>query len=259
MTASRRPDRPGVRELLHHAATGRVDAQRNGPGRDRPRTPPGASTVRGHRVRVARTGPAQPNSRGTPRPRRAPTGPPRHAAGRRPGPAPGHRDRHRGRRAVPGSRRTADLAGEIARCIADMLALEVPTASVLLGQGTGGGALALVAADRILAAQHGSLIPRFPSKAPARSCTTTPATLRRWRPDKECDRQTCWHTESPIVSFPELPDAADEPQRFCARVGAVLQEELAALDNVDTKRRLARRAQRLDRIGRPDPVLARTG
>jgi acyl-CoA carboxylase subunit beta len=36
------------------------------------------------------------------------------------------------------------LAGEIARCLADLVTIDAPTVSVLLGQGTGGGALALV-------------------------------------------------------------------------------------------------------------------
>ena len=150
------------------------------------------------------------------------------------------------------------LAGEIARCIADMLALEVPTASVLLGQGTGGGALALVPADRILAAQHGWLSPLPPEGASAilYHDTSHAATMAARQGVRSADLLAHGIVDRVI---PELPDAADEPQRFCARVGAILQEELAALDNVDTKRRLARRAQRLDRIGRPDPVLARTG
>lgn len=59
------------------------------------------------------------------------------------------------------------LAGEIARCIADMVSLDVPTISLLLGQGTGGGALALIPADRVLAARHGWLSPLPPEGASA--------------------------------------------------------------------------------------------
>ena len=44
------------------------------------------------------------------------------------------------------------MAGEIARSISDMTALTVPSVSVLLGEGTGGGALALLPARRIIAA-----------------------------------------------------------------------------------------------------------
>ncbi len=46
----------------------------------------------------------------------------------------------------------AGIAGKIAQCIASMITVPVPTVAVLLGQGTGGGALALLPADRVLAA-----------------------------------------------------------------------------------------------------------
>ena len=59
------------------------------------------------------------------------------------------------------------LAGEIARCLADLVTIDAPTVSVLLGQGTGGGALALVPADRVIAARHGWLSPLPPEGASA--------------------------------------------------------------------------------------------
>ena len=52
--------------------------------------------------------------------------------------------------------------GEIARSLHDLIGLASPTLSVLLGQGTGGGALALFPADRTIAAQHGWLSPLPP-------------------------------------------------------------------------------------------------
>lgn len=51
------------------------------------------------------------------------------------------------------------LAGEIARCLAQMVQLTVPTVSVLLGQGTGGGALALLPTRRVIAAGNAWLSP----------------------------------------------------------------------------------------------------
>ncbi|MCB0946273.1 MAG: acetyl-CoA carboxyl transferase, partial [Mycobacterium sp.] len=51
------------------------------------------------------------------------------------------------------------LAGEIARCLSELVTLSTPTVSVLLGQGSGGPALAMVPADRVLAARHGWLAP----------------------------------------------------------------------------------------------------
>jgi acetyl-CoA carboxylase beta subunit/acetyl-CoA carboxylase alpha subunit len=59
------------------------------------------------------------------------------------------------------------LAGEIAQCIATMSTLTVPTVSVLLGQGTGGGALALLPATTVLAAGHAWLAPLPPEGASA--------------------------------------------------------------------------------------------
>jgi acetyl-CoA carboxylase carboxyl transferase subunit beta len=59
----------------------------------------------------------------------------------------------------------AGIAGKIAQCIAAMISLPVPTVAVLLGQGTGGGALALLPADRVLAAEHAWLAPLAPEGA----------------------------------------------------------------------------------------------
>jgi acetyl-CoA carboxylase carboxyl transferase subunit beta len=51
------------------------------------------------------------------------------------------------------------LSAEIARSIAIMTRLPQPTLSVLLGQGTGGAALALLGAGRVLAAENAWLSP----------------------------------------------------------------------------------------------------
>lgn len=57
------------------------------------------------------------------------------------------------------------IAGEIARCIATMTTMSVPTLSVVLGQGSGGGALALLPADVVIAAEHAWLSPLPPEGA----------------------------------------------------------------------------------------------
>ncbi len=59
------------------------------------------------------------------------------------------------------------LAGEIARCIAEMVQLTVPSVSVLLGEGTGGGALALLPSARVIAAGNAWLAPLPPEGASA--------------------------------------------------------------------------------------------
>ncbi|MCR1786693.1 acetyl-CoA carboxylase carboxyltransferase subunit alpha/beta [Nocardioides carbamazepini] len=57
------------------------------------------------------------------------------------------------------------MAGEIARCIAALTTLSVPTVSVLLGQGCGGGALALLPARTVVAAERSWLSPLPPEGA----------------------------------------------------------------------------------------------
>lgn len=57
------------------------------------------------------------------------------------------------------------MAGEIARCIAGLVTMTVPTVSVILGQGCGGGALALLPARTVLATERGWLSPLPPEGA----------------------------------------------------------------------------------------------
>ncbi|MGW5521123.1 carboxyl transferase domain-containing protein [Gordonia sp. NPDC003950] len=57
------------------------------------------------------------------------------------------------------------IAGEIARCTAELIALPAPTVSVLLGQGGGGAALSLFPADRRIATVDSWLSPLPPEGA----------------------------------------------------------------------------------------------
>src|SRR6185436_6006056 len=144
------------------------------------------------------------------------------------------------------------LAGEIARCIADMVGLQVPTVSMLFGQGTGGGALALMPADRVLAAQHGWLTPLPPEGASAILYHDTDhAPVMAARQGVRSADLVAHGIVDRII--PEYPDA------FSLRVGAALCHELVALSNADTANRLTERAEKFDRIGEPDVVLAQAG
>ncbi len=51
------------------------------------------------------------------------------------------------------------LVAQIARCLAELSLLEVPTVSVLLGQGCGGGAIALLPTDRVVATSRSWVSP----------------------------------------------------------------------------------------------------
>jgi len=59
----------------------------------------------------------------------------------------------------------AGIAGGIADCIAGLLQLTVPNVAILMGEGTGGGALALAATRRTVAAEHAWLAPLPPEGA----------------------------------------------------------------------------------------------
>jgi acyl-CoA carboxylase subunit beta len=252
--ASRRPDRPGVRQLLQYAASDVVPLNGTGQGESDP----------GLLLALTRFGDMPCVVLGQDRHAQTPETPLGPAA---------LRQARRGMRlaaelnlplvtvidtagaALSRQAEERGLAGEIARCIADMVALEVPTVSVLLGQGTGGGALALAPADRILAAQHGWLSPLPPEGASAilyHDTSHAPAMAAK-QGVRSADLLAHGIIDRVI---PEFPDAAAEPEPFCRRVGAALHHELAALGNDDTRRRLTERVQRFDRIGHPDPVLA---
>ncbi|MDX6324555.1 MAG: acyl-CoA carboxylase subunit beta [Nocardioidaceae bacterium] len=132
------------------------------------------------------------------------------------------------------------LAGEIARCLADLATLRAPTLSLMLGQGTGGGALALLPADRHVAAEHAWLSPLPPEGASAivHRDLAHAADLARAQRVRAVDL-----LEDGIVDVvvPEHPDAAEEPEAFCRRVGTVLRHELAWLRRQDVDALLAHR------------------
>jgi acetyl-CoA carboxylase beta subunit len=142
------------------------------------------------------------------------------------------------------------LAGEIARCLAELVTLRSPTVSLLLGQGTGGGALALLPADRVLAAQHGWLSPLPPEGASAiihRDITHAPE-MAAAQNIRSADLLAGGVVHTVI---PEFPDATDEPVQFCERVGTALHTALLALMRQDPQQRLADRFEHFTRIGEP--------
>ncbi|MCQ4041741.1 acetyl-CoA carboxylase carboxyltransferase subunit alpha/beta [Streptantibioticus rubrisoli] len=140
------------------------------------------------------------------------------------------------------------LAGEIARCLADLVTLPAPTLCLLLGQGAGGGALALLPADRVLAARHAWLSPLPPEGASAILYRTTE------RAYEVADRQGVRSADlrsHRIVDriVEETPDAADAPEPFLAELGRVLDAELSALRAMDAAARLAARRARYRSLG----------
>ncbi|MGK5632004.1 carboxyl transferase domain-containing protein [Streptomyces sp. URMC 123] len=167
------------------------------------------------------------------------------------------------------------LAAEIARCLADLVTLPAPTLCLLLGQGAGGGALALLPADRVLAARHAWLSPLPPEGASAILHRTTHRAFevagrqgvrsadllahgivdRVIEEAEEADvaagagRGSGEPYEAGAGRGGEAPDAADLPRAFLIRLGAILGTELAELRARDPEARLAARRARHRALG----------
>ncbi|MBO0680291.1 acetyl-CoA carboxyl transferase [Mycolicibacterium sp. S2-37] len=241
--ASRRPDRPGVGYLLRHGTTERVLLSRTDHGE-------AATTL----LALARFGGQPAVVLGQQR-----------LVGGMVGPA-ALREARRGMALAAGLQLplvlvidtagpalTVDaeeggLAGEIARCQAELVTLDTPTVSVLLGQGSGGPALAMVPADRVLAALHGWLAPLPPEGASAivyRDLDHA-AELAAAQGIRSADLLRRGIVDA-IVG--ERPDAADEPLEFTRRLSATIAGELSGLRAIPAETRLARRLDRYRRIG----------
>jgi acetyl-CoA carboxylase carboxyl transferase beta subunit len=244
---SRRPDRPGVRQLLRHTARDVVPLHGTGAG----------ETDAGLLLALARFGGAPCVVLGQDRSRQG--------AGNPLGPA-GLREARRGMKladelklplvtvidtagaALSQEAEEGGLAGEIARSLADLVLLDAPTVCLLLGEGAGGGALALLPADRVVCAQHAWLSPlppegasaiihRTTDRAPEMAAAQGVRSLDLLR-DGVVDR---------VVA--ERPDAADEPAAYLERLARVLEHEITALLRRDPRTRLAARLARYRGLG----------
>lgn len=242
ITRSRRPDRPGVRRLLRFAASDVIPLNGTGQGESDP----------GLLIALVRFGEVSCIFLGQDRRGQTASNPL----------GPGAlREARRGMRLAvelglplvtvidtPGAALSAEaeeggLAGEIARCLADLTTLRAPTLCLMLGQGNGGGALAFLPADRVVAAQHAWLSPLPPEGASAivyRDTAHAPE-LARAQLVRAMDLRARGVVDRIVA---EHPDAADEPEAFCRRVGAVLEHELSVLAQADVSELRRTRADR---------------
>jgi acyl-CoA carboxylase subunit beta len=246
--ASRRPDRPGVGHLLRYGATDQVLLSGTGPGEAATTllalarfTGQPAVVLGQQRVTGGLVGPASL--------REARRGMALAAELRLPlvlvidtaGPA------------LSAEAEQGGLAGQIAQCLAELVTLDTSTVSVLLGQGSGGPALAMVPADRVLAALHGWLAPLPPEGASAIVFRDTAhaAELAAAQGIRSADL-----LRSGIVDaiVPEYPDAADEPVEFSQRLSAAIAAEVHALRELPAAERIAARLQRYRSIGLPRDI-----
>ena len=248
VTASRREDRPGVRRLLRTAATDVVGLSGTGAGEKDP----------GLLLALARFGGAPCVVLGQDRRGQSLTAPLGPAALRE-----ARRGMHLAEELhlplvtlidTPGAALSREaeeggMAGEIARCLQELVMLQAPTLAVLLGQGTGGGALALVPADRVLAAANGWLGPLPPEGASAIVHRTTER-AGEMAAHQGVRATDLWRAGIVDRVVPERPDAADEPVEFCERLGRVLGEELAGLLGRADGERFRSRLHRYRHLGR---------
>ena len=242
---SRRADRPGVRELLRYAASDVIPLNGTGQGESDP----------GLFLGLVRFGNSPAVLLGQDR---------RGQKGQPLGPGALRVARRGMRLAVelglplmtvidtPGAALSPDaeqggLAGEIARSLANLSTLDAPSLCLLLGEGNGGGALALLPADKILAAQHAWLSPLPPEGASAivHRDIDHADEMARSQHVRSSDLQAIGLVDQII---PELPDAADEPEDFCLRVGRVVAHELAVLATTPLETLRARRSLRINNL-----------
>lgn len=137
------------------------------------------------------------------------------------------------------------LAGEIAHCLADLTTLPVPTVSLLLGQGAGGAALALLPADRVLAAQHAWLAPLAPEGASAivyRDTGHAPELAAR-QGIRSVDLAAAGIVDRVIT------EVSGDADRFCRDLGYALHWVLEDLVKQDDDTRLAGRLRRYRHLG----------
>ncbi|WP_280273321.1 carboxyl transferase domain-containing protein [Nocardia wallacei] len=247
---SRRPDRPGIRELLRHA-TDRVPLSGTGQGESDRTVVHALARLRGRSCVVFghdRTGQTGENTMGPAALREARRSMHLAAELRLPlvlvidtaGAALSREAEERG------------LAPEIGRCLADLVTLATPTISVLLGQGSGGGALALLPADRVLAARHSWLAPLPPEGASAivHRDTGHAAELAAAQRIRAADLLADGIVDRIV---PEHSDAADEPVDFARRMVTALADELAVLCARRPDELAATRHLRYRRLGLPRP------
>ena len=119
------------------------------------------------------------------------------------------------------------VAGEIARCLAMLSSMSVPTVSVLLGQGAGGGALALLATRRRVALENAWLAPLPPEGASVivHGDMDHAAQLATSQRIRAVDLHHCGAVQTVIAERP------DQSRRDLAEtVAAVVSQELRGQD-----------------------------
>jgi acyl-CoA carboxylase subunit beta len=140
------------------------------------------------------------------------------------------------------------MAGAIARSLSDLVGLRTPVVSVLLGQGTGGGAIALMPGDITIAAEHAWLAPLPPEGASAILFRD----VGRAKELAAAQRVDAWSLlEAGVVQEVVLEGdgAAARPREFSERLAGAIGAALDRLADVPTDSLLMGRERKLARMG----------
>lgn len=140
------------------------------------------------------------------------------------------------------------MAGEIARTLGALATVRVPVVSIVLGEGTGGGALALMPADRTICAENGWIAPLPPEGASAIVHRTgdQSAAMAELHRIRAVDLRAMGAVDEIV---PESPDAAEDPEGFHERLARVTVAHLGDLLGLPTEERLAARHARYRHLG----------
>lgn len=155
---------------------------------------------------------------------------------------------------TPGAETTAEaeeagLAQGIAQCIATMLELPTATVSVILGQGSGGGALALLPGDRVIAAENGWLSPIAPEGASA----IVHGTVTRAREMAESQGIVAARLLEAGIVDTVVPEAGG---LLVERMAVEITRALDELTSEPATIRARRRRERYRRIGGTSPAVS---
>jgi acetyl-CoA carboxylase carboxyl transferase beta subunit len=137
------------------------------------------------------------------------------------------------------------IAREIARCLLSLITLPTPTIAVLLGQGTGGAALALLPADRVLAAQHAWLSPLAPEGASVIVYHDTA------HAPELADRQGIRSADLAAAGIVDHIVAEASADQLLGDLGRLLRTELDSLTADDDFSRRSRRQRKYRHLGAP--------
>jgi acetyl-CoA carboxylase carboxyl transferase subunit beta len=129
------------------------------------------------------------------------------------------------------------LSFAIADCLSALLAAPVPTLAVLAGEGGSGGAIAVLAADRVVCAEHASLEAIAPEGASAILYRST-----EHAPELAATQGgASWDLARSGIVDVVVPEG---PPAFTERLGAVVEAELRGLSAAEPAARLDTRRRR---------------